>query len=212
MTDPNRTTPPSVPDDTAARERLGGVLRRLGHHVVGHHIPTDSLNALATQLETALDELPTSGARARSIESFGRNFQEHPLDGDVLTSYIDRPFCGSASPWSIDPVIHREGDEVVARFQLGPAHEGAPGRSHGGIVAGAFDDILGFVLSITRTMAYTGQLTVRYEAGVPLHQEIEIRARAVGHEGRKLFITADAWHDGHRLATAEAIFITVELA
>ena len=43
----------------------------------------------------------------------------------------------------LDTEIHREGDDLIAYVTLRAAHEGAPGRSHGGVVAALFDDIFG---------------------------------------------------------------------
>ena len=72
------------------------------------------------------------------------------------------------------------------------AFEGAPGRAHGGIVAAAFDDVTGFVIGQLREPAFTGELTVRYLAPVPVDEPLEMRARLEGRERRKLFITAEA--------------------
>ena len=76
-----------------------------------------------------------------------------------MTSYDERPISGRASPWGLDLDIHREGDEVVAALTLRSAHEGAPGRSHGGIVAALFDDVYGFVLTILAQPAFTDAAT-----------------------------------------------------
>jgi acyl-coenzyme A thioesterase PaaI-like protein len=196
--------------EIAARIRLGRALRALGHHVVGHHTTVHDLDRLAAHLEAVAADLPVTGVRSRPVASFGPTATAPAAEGDVLTSFIDRPFCGEASPWSLDPIVRRVGDEIVATFTLHAAHEGAPGRSHGGVVAGLFDDILGFVLNILEVMAFTGQLTVRYEAGVPIHRELTMRARFLRREGRKIFVSADAWDGDERLATAEAIFVAVE--
>ena len=53
---------------------------------------------------------------------------------------------------------------------LRSAHEGAPNRSHGGIVAALFDDVFGFVLGVIHQAAFTGDLYIRYartDAAVP---------------------------------------------
>ena len=99
---------------------------------------------------------------------------------------------------------------MVARVVLRRAFEGAPGRAHGGIVAAAFDDVTGFVIGQIREPAFTGELTVRYLAPVPVDEPLEMRARLEGRERRKLFITAEA-HAGELLvATCRAIYITVD--
>ena len=91
------------------------------------------------------------------------------------------------------------------------AFEGAPGRAHGGIVAAAFDDVTGFVIGKLQEPAFTGELTVRYLAPVPVDETLEIRARLDGRERRKLFISAEM-RTGARavVATCRAIYITVD--
>jgi acyl-coenzyme A thioesterase PaaI-like protein len=105
--------------------------------------------------------------------------------------------------------FRREGDDAVARVTLGAAFEGAPKRAHGGIVAALFDDAMGMVLRIVATPAYTGELTVRYLAPTPVGVELEVRARLVRREGRKLWIESEATADGTRVATASGLFITI---
>ena len=73
-----------------------------------------------------------------------------------------------------------------------------PARAHGGIVAAAFDDVTGFVIGQLREPAFTGELTVRYLAPVPVDEPLEMRARLESRERRKLFITAEARHGERR--------------
>ncbi|HUO47646.1 MAG TPA: PaaI family thioesterase, partial [Acidimicrobiales bacterium] len=90
------------------------------------------------------------------------------------------------------------------------AFEGAPGRAHGGIVAAAFDDVTGFVIGRLQEPAFTGELTVRYLAAVPVDEPLEIRARLEGRERRKLFISADMRTGEAVVATCRAIYVTVD--
>ena len=93
---------------------------------------------------------------------------------------------------------------------LGPAFEGAPNRAHGGVVAAVFDDLMGFVLTIHESPAYTAELTVRYRRPTPVGEEIEFRARLAGRKGRRLHIEAEATDaTGTKIATAEGLFITI---
>ena len=68
----------------------------------------------------------------------------------------------------------------------------------------------GFVIGKLQEPAFTGELTVRYVAPVPVEETLEIRARLDGRERRKLFISAEM-HAGEVLvATCRAIYITVD--
>jgi acyl-coenzyme A thioesterase PaaI-like protein len=113
--------------------------------------------------------------------------------------------------------VIRDGDEVVGHVTLGSAHEGAPGRSHGGIISALFDDVFGFILTIQQQPAFTGELTIRYVQGVPLHVPLECRVRLVDREGRKIRMTgeltaADPDHPDGRTTytTARAVFIAID--
>jgi hypothetical protein len=75
------------------------------------------------------------------------------------------------------------------------------------VIAAIFDDVFGFILQIEETAAFTGELAVRYELGVPLHRLITFRVRMNDRIGRKLFMTGGCWDGDLRLATATATFI-----
>ena len=100
-----------------------------------------------------------------------------PPDGRGRTNFPYDIVTGKANPMGMAADITRDGDVAVLRIALGPAFEGAPGRAHGGAVAALVDEVMGFVLSIHATPAYTGRLTVTYRAPTPLGVELEIRAR-----------------------------------
>ena len=75
-----------------------------------------------------------------------------------------------------------------------------------------FDDIAAGVLPVAGVAAYTGELTVRYLAPVPIEEPLEFRARIDAHEGRKLRASADCSAAGRVVATAEVLYITVDTA
>ena len=91
---------------------------------------------------------------------------------------------------------------------FGSAYEGPPGAVHGGFVAAAFDEVLGFVQSLSSNPGFTGTLTVKYRSPAPLHTELRLSAEIIRFETRKIFTEA-RMHAGDLLcAEAEAIFIT----
>jgi acyl-coenzyme A thioesterase PaaI-like protein len=133
-------------------------------------------------------------------------------DGAQVVHFDECFVSGPWNPLGIAVVVHREGDEAVARVQLGPAFEGAPGRSHGGIVAAIFDDVLGYQLVFVHEPAFTGELTVRYLAPTPIGQPLEFRSRVTGRDGRKIYVEAEARVDGPEgepVATAHATFVAI---
>jgi len=130
-----------------------------------------------------------------------------PLGGE---GFEDRAVGGSANPTGVELSVRLEDEDVVADVVLRRAFEGAPGRAHGGIVAAAFDDVTGFVIGKLQEPAFTGELTVRYLAPVPVDESLEIRARLDGRERRKLFISAEMRTGEKVIATCRAIYITVD--
>jgi acyl-coenzyme A thioesterase PaaI-like protein len=198
---------------SAARIEAATLLRRLGHAIVGHHIDDGQLLALTAAVTPFVEQMEADPPRfrAESGRDGASHFQAPPEDGAVLEHFPDCIVSGKANPMGVAIVVHREGDRAVATVTLGPAFEGAPERSHGGIVAAIFDDVMGYLLSIVGEPAFTGQLTVNYRAPTPMRQELTFRAWVTGREGRKLFIGADARHDGDLVADAAGLFVTIPM-
>lgn len=202
-------------DDIEARARAGRAVRRLGHALVGHQVPAPLVDEVATTVGVLADRLESGGpSRNRAVESFGGetwHLQQRQEDG-VVGSYDDRPFSGRSSPWGLDLEVHRHGDEIVGLLELGAAHEGAPGRSHGGIVAALFDDVFGFVLGILQEPAFTGELTVRYVRPTPLHRPLACCGRLGERIGRKIWIEGELVdaETGEELARGRGLFIAVD--
>ena len=197
--------------DYLARVRAAAAVRRLGHAIVGHDVAPDVLDELATDIESRLPALEAGAPRSRAVEIMKRNMIfDRPSDGERIGTFPDCVVSGDANPMGLDVQFFREGDEAVSRVVLGPAFEGAPNRAHGGVVAAVFDDLMGFVLTIHESPAYTAELTVRYRRPTPVGEEIEFRARLADRKGRRLHIEAEATDsEGTKIATAEGLFITI---
>lgn len=209
-------TEPSSPlphDVAEARARAGTAFRRLGHHLAGHHVDAATLDDLTTALDDWTARLDRGEPRNRIVERPTGDWGPAPSDGAEMFSFDERPISGRSAPYGLDLRVVRDGDEAVGHLTLGPAHEGAPGRSHGGIVSALFDDVFGFVLTIEQQPAFTGELTIRYEAGVPIGVPLECRVRLTGRDGRKLHMNGELTQAGDRATVytrARAIFIAID--
>ena len=206
--------PGSQPEDglrvSASRLRVATALRRLGHAVVSHHVGDDVLDRIAAAVDGILPEVEAGSARSRPVEDMKRQLFASPVpDGATMDHFPDCVVSGQANPMGVAIEARREGDDAVTRVVLGPAFEGAPGRAHGGIVAAIFDDTMGFVLSVLRVPAFTGRLTVSYDAPTPVGEEIEFRARLRERDGRKLLVEGEAYHASARIARADGLFIAI---
>jgi acyl-coenzyme A thioesterase PaaI-like protein len=191
------------------RTAAAAALRDLNHTFVAREPADDMLRELAagaSRLTRAIGEAPRRDRMAL--------IREARADGAMMggRGFEDRAVAGTANPTSVDIAVRFEGDEVVADVVLRRAFEGAPGRAHGGIVAAAFDDVTGFVIGMLQEPAFTGELTVRYLAPVPVEERLEMRARLDGRERRKLFITAEVRRGDTVIATCRAIYVKVDPA
>src|SRR4051812_33700298 len=196
--------------DMVARVRAATALRRLGHAIVSHDVPASTFDAIASQIEEWLPSIEAAPGRSRSVETMKQHMFERPPEGSPIGTFPDCVVSGDANPMGLDIQFFRDGDEAVSRAVLGPAFEGAPNRAHGGVVAAVFDDLMGFVLTIHESPAYTAELTVRYRRPTPVGEEIEFRARLMSRTGRRLHIEAEATDaEGTRIAESTGLFITI---
>jgi acyl-coenzyme A thioesterase PaaI-like protein len=159
----------------------------------------DALEAYAEQLE--------SHPRLRYVHGYA----ESANAGDVSAFFDRSPMIGLANPLAPPITIAKTGERTAeARARFGSAYEGPPGHVHGGFVAAAFDEVLGFVQSLSGRPGMTGTLTVRYLEPTPLHTELRFTAEYLRSEGRRLY-THSRVHAGDVLcAEAEAIFVSID--
>ena len=183
-------------------------MRALNHAFAAHDPADDSLASIAemaNELTRLVNESPTRDRLALMRSS---------TEGSILggSGFEDRAVGGWSNPTGIELEVRFDNGEVIADVVLRRAFEGAPGRAHGGIVAAAFDDVTGFVIGKLQEPAFTGELTVRYLAAVPVDEPLEIRARLDGRERRKLFISAELRTSDTVIARCRAIYVTVDLS
>lgn len=202
------------PDDQIleARARAGRAIRDLGHAFIGRHATLDQIERLSDVLEDISAELWPAAMRTRGEHAFADRQQTELPQGRFETTFDDRPVSGRSSPWGLDLDLHRYDDEIEARVTLRSAHEGAPNRAHGGVVAALFDDVFGYVLGVINQAAFTGDLHLRYQAPTPLFEELACRVRLADREGRKLHLTGElaSATTGEVCVTARATFIAVD--
>jgi len=202
---------------TLARVRAAAALRRLGHEMVSANVGDGWLDDVAVAADALSARAEGVPRRVRSMSHLvdvdaGSWPGEAPEDGEVMSHFPDCVVSGEANPMGVAMAVRREGDAAVARVVLGPAFEGAPGQSHGGVVAAVFDDVMGYQLSILRVPAFTGRLTVTYRAPTPIGVPLEFRARVEGRDERKLHLAASALLEGGELfAEAKATFVVVSV-
>jgi acyl-coenzyme A thioesterase PaaI-like protein len=192
-------------EDQDARLDAATALRDLNQAFVAHDRDLEGLRALqkfATREASAM----RNGAR-RDRVAMGQAAMESP-DSGLDSGFEDRAVAGRCNPTSTVVEIHYEPDGLIASLILGPAFGGPPGRAHGGIVCAVFDDVTGFTISHLGEPAFTGELTVRYVAAVPLGEKLTVSARLDRRERRKLFINEEMSVGDQVVARCRATCIT----
>ncbi|HXX91229.1 MAG TPA: PaaI family thioesterase [Acidimicrobiales bacterium] len=199
------------------RRAAASALRALNNAFVAHEADPELLEHIAAFAQDAAARLRFAERRDLApllAANVGRLFRVDPADEtqpSAVNFMTDRAVGGETNPTSAELEFEYADDEVVVRTTLGAAYEGAPGRAHGGMVAALFDDITGFLLPLAGTPAYTGELTIRYRRPVPIETPLEFRTRIDSRQGRKLHVTADCRAGDELVATAEALFIAVDV-
>lgn len=197
-------------DVSAARIAAATALRRLGNALVGHEADPALLERIAELADRTASTVEEGASRSRPIDAIKRRlWEDGPAEGEPMSHFDECVVSGQANPMGIAMRVRREGDQAVADLHLGPAFEGAPQRAHGGITAAVFDDVMGYVLVLLRTPAYTGRLTVHYRAPVPVNADVEVRAWLERRDGRKLMMRAEMTQDGTIISDAEGLFVAI---
>ena len=199
--------PDAVPNPTIWREkrRLADAMRRVIEHVVLSDAPQGELSSAADSLERYADRLESHPKLVRVM-----GHPEAATSGDTAAFFDQSPIIGLANPLAPPLSIARSGDRTArATATFGSAYEGPPGHVHGGWVAAAFDEVLGYVQSLGGNPGMTGRLITHYRRPTPLHVELRFEAQLVREEGRKIFTEAQVYAGDTLTAEAEGLFISI---
>jgi len=189
----------------AQKRRLADAMRLVIERLVNSNAPEDELRRAAEGLERYAEQL-RSHPKLRYVHGFG----ESATAGDVGAFFDQSPMIGLANPLAPPIRLSQTGPRSAQGLvTFGSAYEGPPGSVHGGFVAAAFDEVLGYVQSLGERPGMTGTLTVRYRLPTPLHTELRFEAELIGMEGRKIFTKAQVVGESRVCAEAEGIFISV---
>jgi acyl-coenzyme A thioesterase PaaI-like protein len=191
----------------AEKRRLARAMREVIEGLVTSDAPEEELRAAADALERYAARL-AAHPRAELLAGFA----ESANAGDVGAFFDMSPMIGLSNPLSPPISLRVEGGRVHGNVTFGSAYEGPPGHVHGGFVAAAFDEVLGFAQSLTGHPGMTGTLTVRYRQPTPLHRELRFEAGVLRVEGRKIFTSGSLFAGELLTAEADGIFVSVDLA
>jgi acyl-coenzyme A thioesterase PaaI-like protein len=160
------------------------------------------------ELEAAAERIAavTADLRARSRDL---TLLLAPL-GSAGRLSVHNPVEGSGN--ALAPPLTRtrvSGGTVRATATLGIAHEGAPGRAHGGWMAALLDHAVGRAVAAAGPPGMTVSLTVEYRHSTPYGVPLDIEVEVTGREGRKGYVVGRIRAEGRVTATASATLVTV---
>jgi len=191
-------------DAWVQKRRLAAAMRQVIGRLVQSNAPEQELRAAADALERYAERL-AAHPRLKRYEGFA----ESSNAGDVGAFFDQSPLIGLANPLAPPIRIEQTGEHsAVGTVVFGAAYEGPPGCLHGGFVAAAFDEVLGYVQSLSGAPGFTGTLTIRYRSPTPLHTELAFRCQLDRVEERKIFASGQVFAGERLCAEASAVFIS----
>ena len=189
----------------AQRRRLATAMRDVIERLVTSGAPEEELRGAAEALERYAGHLETHPRLLRR-EGFG----ETSTAGDVAEFFDMSPLIGLSNPLSPPIELWIDGDRAFGRVRFGTAYEGPPGHVHGGFIAAAFDEVLGYAQSLSESPGMTGRLTVHYRSPTPLDRELRFEAWIDRVEGRKIITRGELVVGELLCAEAEGLFVSVD--
>jgi acyl-coenzyme A thioesterase PaaI-like protein len=188
----------------AEKRRLAAAMRDVVEHLVSVDAPPEALRETTVALEefaASLSGIP----RTSTLEGYA----EAANAGDVYAVFDRSPLIGLSNPLSPPIRMQAEEGRVTGSVVFGSAYEGPPTCVHGGFVAAAFDEVLGFAQCATGTPGMTGQLTVRYIKPTPLHKTLTFEAAVDRVDERKIYASGKLFAGETLTAEASGIFVTI---
>ena len=198
---------PGFPDRqqfaTPERSRLAETVRRAIDVVMTVE------DATAEQMVGAADAIEAATAMLAGPKLVGspdglRRTSPNRNHGDYLPR---SPIVGESSPLAPPIAWEWVPPRIVGRVVFGAAYEGPPSYVHGGIIALAFDEMLGMANIATGHPGMTGTLAVRYRRPTPLYREVNFEAWVVKVEGRRIATRGTLSCDDVLCAECDGLFV-----
>ena len=188
----------------AAKRELAAALRGLLAHLPASAISDEEIARLLPVLRAAAERVAAAGRAPAS---------ERPVSfyAGMENFHDTGPIVGLSNPIAppLEAHVDTEAGVVRARARFSAAYEGAPGLLHGGILAAAFDELLGMATVFSGGAGMTRDLHVRYLRPTPIGVELSFLGRLDRTEGRRLYVSAEVEASGIRTAEASGVFTAV---
>lgn len=116
--------------------------------------------------------------------------------------------CSKSNPDGLQLRFFQSGNQVSAIYSVSDKFHGAPGVTHGGIVATILDEFsCAAAVFLKGSRVVTGELQIRYERPCPVETDLLVRAEVTSDEHpRYLVVEAEILLDGERLVRSTGKF------
>ena len=122
--------------------------------------------------------------------------------------------CGKDSPQGLHlNVIAGEDFTASAELEVQAWMMGGPDMIHGGLLATAFDEVMGTLPLLIGSPVVTGNLEIDYLKPIMVGSTLKLRSEILAKERRKVFVCGIAYIDDPEqpVAMSEAIFIEIDV-
>jgi acyl-coenzyme A thioesterase PaaI-like protein len=118
--------------------------------------------------------------------------------------------CGDLNAAGLKLDFHFEGSEAVAELVPQERHQGYPGIMHGGVIAAALDEAMGWAMYGAGVWAVTGKMEVKFRQPLRLHQKATVSGEVIRNRGRWLELRGEIRsEEGKLIAESYALFMRV---
>lgn len=175
----------------ASDDELADELRALARQLHEVHADDDRRTTAYNLLREAREQLSVGERRLRWYE------QQADADGRRARNRDLSAWSGAlnavAPPMRLE-VGERDGQPaMLGHVRLSRLREGPPGKVHGGVLAGLFDEIMGAAQRLGGGEGgMTGRLTVRYRKPTPLETDLQFRAWIHDERPTRVIIRAES--------------------
>lgn len=200
--------PPEPTEEFVVRRRIGAALKQITDRMVRAEASLPDLEAIARGLEDVAEK--TAGFSRRSQAGiYEKFFSRTASRQDVLDILDYEIFTGLSTPISPPMTLWLEDGVVRGKANLGLPFQGPPGRVHGGVLAAMLDVLMAKTQDLSGTMGVTGTLNIRFIRATPLKSDIDMEARILRVDGRKLYCEGRFFVKGEQTVHADGIWIAM---
>ena len=200
--------PPEPTEEYVLRRRIGEALAQVTDRMVRCDASLADLAVIAADLEAVAAKTGGFGRRSQAA-IYEKFFNRTASRQDVLDILDYEIFTGRSTPISPPMTLWLDGDRVRGRANLGLPFQGPPGRVHGGVIAAMLDVLMAKTQDLSGSVGVTGTLNIRFIRATPLKTDIDMEAKILRVEGRKLFCEGRFFVNGEQTVHAEGVWIAM---